>query len=472
MTLNITLQTDSESTDIDDASSFHQSLILIVDDLINNLRLLRDTLQQHGYDVRSTTKGITALKVAKMLHPDLILLDIKMPDLDGYEICRQLKSDSETEDIPIIFLSAMSEIGNQSKAFDSGGIDFIAKPFQIQEVLMRVKNHLTIKSLQDNFQQQNQILQQEIEQRKQIQQELRTEKELAQITLNSLGDGVITTDANGYINNLNPAAEKLTGYSRQEAQEKAIDVIFTLFDEATDSPLKNPVFEALLFKQTVKMQEGSILISKDNKEYIIDYDVSLIRDQQTNIIGTVLVFRDITISRNLSRQLSWQATHDFLTQLLNRTAFEKKLSQILSNLKMTNETHVLCYLDLDKFKIVNDSCGHFAGDELLKQLTGILSHNVRQGDTLARLGGDEFALLLYSCPLKKAISIANLLKDKIQAFRFIWDQKSFAVSVSMGLVEINRYSQDMTQVLEAADFACFQAKAKGRNCVEVYLLIN
>lgn len=449
-------------------SSSEKHLILIVDDLINNLRLLRDTLLEQGYDVRSTTKGSTVLKVSKLLHPDLILLDIKMPDINGFEVSFQLKSDPETHDIPIIFLSAMSDINHQGQAFESGGIDFIAKPFQVQEVLMRVKNHLTIKKLQDDLYQQNQQLQEEIQQRKLIEQALYAEKELAQITLKSIGDGVITTDENGYINDLNPVAERLTGYPLSESKGQLINSIFSIVDEVSSSLVENPVNQALKLGKMIMMQESSLLIARDQKEYVIDYNASPIKDHQQNIIGAILVFRDITESRNLSRQLSWQATHDNLTQLLNKTAFEQKLRQTLASVQETQEHHVLCYLDLDKFKIVNDTCGHLAGDELLKQLTSLLAHQIRSGDTFARLGGDEFALLLHHCPLEKAISIANHLKETVQSFRFIWEHKTFSISVSIGLVKINQNSQDINSVLKSADIACFQAKEQGRNCVQIY----
>lgn len=444
-------------------------LILIVDDLPNNLRLLRDTLENQGYEVRSTTKGKTALRAAQTILPDLILLDVRMPDLDGYEVCRQLKTTPETEAIPVIFLSALNETVDKVKGFIAGGVDFISKPFQVQEVLVRVKTHLTLKHLQENLRQQNQTLLAEIEKCKQIEQELFAEKELAQVTLHSIGDGVITTDQWGHIKYLNPVAEKLTGWTITEVKGLRLTEIIGMKDELTGVSQENPLMQALQQGKIIQLDDNSLLIGKDGIERAIGDSAAPIRDYQGQIIGGVMVFHDVTESRTLSRQLSWQATHDPLTELYNRSAFENFLRQALTSIKNNPQTrHSLCYLDLDQFKIVNDTCGHKAGDELLCQITTILQKRIRAKDILARLGGDEFCLLLYDCTLEKAIEIANILRSLVGEFCFTWQDKVFYVGVSIGIVEVTENSLDLHQVIKTADEACLAAKRQGRNRVLAY----
>ncbi len=172
--------------------------------------------------------------------------------------------------------------------------------------------------------------------------------------------------------------------------------------------------------------------------------------------------------RSLTQELSWQASHDPLTNLVNRREFEQRLGQAVSSAKSQRQQHALCYLDLDQFKIVNDTCGHNAGDELLLAITVLLKKEIRKTDTLARLGGDEFGLLLDLCPLEQAEQIANTIREQVQAFRFTWNNKVFAIGVSIGVVAIDAKTETVTEALSIADTACYAAKNNGRNRVQVY----
>ena len=453
---------------ISDPVTSHQGDILIVDDLPDNLRLLRDTLSEEGYKVRSATTGAMAIRAAQSPSTELILLDIKLPDLDGYEVCRKLKSDERTADIPVIFLSALNETFNKVQGLAAGGVDYISKPFQVQEVLARVAIHLTIRRLQKSLQQQNLRLIQEIEEHQQLKEVLFAEKELAQVTLQSIGDGVITTDAQGNIRYFNPVAEKLTGWKAEEAQGLSMSEVFIIINEVTRKPADNPITQALLEGQIVGLANHTVLIARDGTEYAIEDSAAPIRNRQGEIIGAVIVFHDVTESRYLTRQLSWEASHDALTGLINRRRFEQYLIEAITSVQESNHHHVLCYLDLDQFKVVNDTVGHIAGDELLRQITALLQQGVRANDRLARLGGDEFGLLLTQCPLSQAAQIAEILKDKVRQFRFIWNGKTFIVGVSIGVVAINKTNSDLMEILGAADAACYAAKAKGRNCIHIY----
>ncbi|WP_013322603.1 EAL domain-containing protein [Gloeothece verrucosa] len=442
--------------------------ILIVDDLPDNLRLLRDTLKGQGYKVRSCTTGAMVLRGAKAAVTDLILLDIKLPDMDGYEICRQLKADEQTASIPVIFLSALNNTFDKVQGFTFGGADYITKPFQVEEVLARVATHLSIVRLQKSLKAQNVQLIQEIEERKRIEEALFIEKELAQVTLKSIGDAVITTDAQGNISYINPVAEALTGWSHQDAQGLPLFEVFYIVNEESNKPVENPATKALDEVRIVNLAKNTLLIARDGRQYPIDDSAAPIQDSQGRVIGAVIVFRDITESRSLTRQLSWQASHDSLTGLINRLGFEQQLEAAIKSAKNEHQHHVLCYLDLDQFKVVNDTCGHAAGDELLREVTSLLQQRVRSSDILARLGGDEFAVLLNQCSLEKATEIAETFRQLIDKFRFSWNNKSFSIGVSIGVVAIDYTSKDKNSVLSVADAACYAAKGKGRNCVQVY----
>ncbi|MGH6610192.1 MAG: diguanylate cyclase domain-containing protein, partial [Burkholderiaceae bacterium] len=182
----------------------------------------------------------------------------------------------------------------------------------------------------------------------------------------------------------------------------------------------------------------------------------------------LIVCEDISEAHDLSQQLSHQASHDDLTGLVNRREFERRLQRVLKTAREDGSEHALCYLDLDQFKIINDTCGHIAGDELLRRLADLLKKSVRQRDTLARLGGDEFGVLMEQCSLSQARQVADELRKMIERFRFTWDNAQFHVGASVGLVPITAGSEDISSVLSAADSACYVAKDAGRNRVHEY----
>ncbi|MEM9008307.1 MAG: EAL domain-containing protein, partial [Cyanobacteria bacterium P01_F01_bin.86] len=305
--------------------------------------------------------------------------------------------------------------------------------------------------------------------RDQILAELAHEKELAQVTLHSIGEAVITTDASARIQYCNPIAEQLTGWSTEAAHDHLIQEVVTLLDEETREPALNPVNLVLENPQATLTVEKLILVSSNGREFAVSKSAAPIRDRHNTLLGVVTVFRDVTEARNLSRQLSWQACHDPLTGLVNRRQFEQALIQALTSVRMDDrQEHVMCYLDLDQFKIVNDTSGHLAGDELLRQVALLLKSRVRGSDCLARLGGDEFGILLQGCSLKRAEIIANNLREALQAFRFVWEQRTFSIGVSIGLVAINYRAADLSDIMSAADAACYAAKEGGRNRIYVY----
>ncbi|MEL7186708.1 MAG: diguanylate cyclase, partial [Pseudomonadota bacterium] len=259
----------------------------------------------------------------------------------------------------------------------------------------------------------------DITERKLYEDALFREKESAQITLQSIGDGVITTDAKSNVEYVNPVAEDLTGWKVDDASGRSIDEIFRGFHEETCEPLENPLAVSIRRDRAIKSVRPTLLIRRDGNELYIESTASPIRDGSGAVTGGVLVFHDVSESRELNRRLSYHASHDILTGLVNRREFENRLERALKSAKARETSYALLYLDLDQFKIVNDSCGHSAGDALLGQLGALLKSKIRWRDTLARLGGDEFGVLLESCNLEEAMNTAETLRMAIGEYKFV-----------------------------------------------------
>lgn len=308
----------------------------------------------------------------------------------------------------------------------------------------------------------------DVSERKKIEEQLFQEKELAQVTLESIAEGVITTDEQGKIKYLNHTAEKLTGWTSREAFGRSLNEVYCLVDEVTGDSIPDITSHILTQGGVIAESVSHILVSNTGGKCYVEHTAAPIRNRNYKVVGIVLVFHDVTHSREMQKQLSHQATHDSLTGLMNRSAFESRIVEVINSAKLENTQHVLCYLDLDQFKMVNDTCGHVAGDELLRQLSVILNTDMRRGDVLSRLGGDEFGLLLYGCPIEKGEEIAENIRQVIHDFRFPWEERQFAVGVSIGLVSITSETENLTQLLSLADAACYAAKDKGRNRVHVY----
>ena len=303
---------------------------------------------------------------------------------------------------------------------------------------------------------------------KNIRDSLFEEKENAQVTLGSIGDGVIRTNAEGYIEYMNAAAEKAVGCSSAEGCGKSLMEVFNIVDDKT---LKMPPDPAKLSAEEGRsiMLPGylQLIHPNHNKRMSIEVLASPIRDSSEKITGVVVVFHDVSELRSLST-MTYHATHDSLTGLINRREFERHVNQALENARNNNGRYVLCYMDLDNFKLVNDTSGHIAGDELLKMLKPRFQSVLREADSLARIGGDEFGILLAGCSVDWASEVAEKIRTMVEDFRFVWDDKAFRIGVSIGIVKIGADSGALSDILCAADSACYMAKEKGRNRVHVY----
>ncbi|HLK70484.1 MAG TPA: EAL domain-containing protein [Steroidobacteraceae bacterium] len=309
--------------------------------------------------------------------------------------------------------------------------------------------------------------------RKAAEQGIFAEKERAQVTLQSIGDAVISTDREGRIDYMNPVAERLTGWRCAEAQGERLPTVMRLHDEhaegdAGKSSIDHPLWRCLAEGQIVQSADHNMLVNRQGQEIAIQDSAAPIRDRAGTIVGAVVVFRDVSKERRLKRALAYQASHDGLTGLINRREFDNRLAEALRTAHEQQGPHALLYMDLDQFKGVNDACGHGAGDRLLRDITGLLQAQVRAGDTIARLGGDEFGVLMQRCSAEEAMRVAEGIQQAIQDYRFLWDQHTSRLGVSIGVVEINSASQNVTALLSAADIACYAAKEAGRNRVHRY----
>ncbi len=308
----------------------------------------------------------------------------------------------------------------------------------------------------------------DIHDKRRVEEQLFNEKERALITLESIADGVITTDREGRIDYINSAAESLTGWSHAEAVGQPFARIYEIRDENASED-SGTMLRRVLDGHTVVAETSALnLVSADESEHAVMHTAAPIYNQRREVIGAVIVFHDVTSARALQQQLSHQATHDALTGLLNRSAFETAAGELLNHARAERGEHMLAYLDLDQFKLVNDTCGHIAGDELLRQVAALLTAQLRAGDTIARLGGDEFGILLRQCNVENGVQVAEKIRAAIHEFRFPWGDKQFAIGVSIGLVNITPETEGLTRLLSIADAACYAAKDLGRNRVHVY----
>lgn len=298
--------------------------------------------------------------------------------------------------------------------------------------------------------------------------ELKELNESMRLLLESTGEGIYGVDTNGICTFVNRAAQNMLGYQLEELLDHSMhELTHHTHPDGTDYPHNDcPVYNAFKTNTPVHI-ENEIFWRKDGSSFPVDYSAYPMVNDKGDTSGSVTIFRDVTEAQSMKNQMNFLARHDSLTGLLNRYSFEQRMSNALESARNENSVHAACYLDLDQFKLVNDTCGHLAGDEMLKLIARLLKENVRRHDTLARLGGDEFGLLLEDCSLEQATELGNKLCHAIKDFRFVWDDKVFSIGVSIGISAITQESISVHNILSDIDSACYIAKENGRNRVHV-----
>ncbi len=303
---------------------------------------------------------------------------------------------------------------------------------------------------------------------RQLTDALAEQREMLQVTLDSIADAVITTDEMGAVSWMNPVAERLTGWSGADAADQPLSQVLRLVHQETRQPAPCPALACLARHDIIGMAGHTLLLARGGAEYSVEDSAAPIRNARGDVLGVVVVFRDVTEQRRFANEMSYRATHDALTGLLNRAEFEARLKRVLSTAQQDGSIHGVMFIDLDQFKLVNDACGHAIGDQMLQQVSRLLERSVRGRDTVARLGGDEFAILLERCPPDQAQRIGAKICALMDEFRFSHDGKRFRVGTSIGLVTMDSSWRTTAGVMQAADTSAYVAKVAGGNRVHLW----
>jgi len=418
--------------------------VLLIDASTEDERLFREELalvrdQPFTLEIaRSLAEGLAQLR---QLRFDVILLDLNLPDSLGLTTFLRLQPKAGLQ--PIIVLVGQGDEDVGTEAVERGALDYLIKQQVVSTLLAKALQYAT--------------------ERTHTMLALKASESRYRELYENVVAGVFQTTPDGKFMAANPALVRLLGYaSEDELLELSIGEDLYVHAEDRANWLRN-------MAATGEIRNAELVLRrKDGRKIVVLENSRAVRDEQGHILYYEGTLTDITEAHELSRQLSYEASHDALSGLINRREFEIRLQRALDSAQATATSHAVCYLDLDQFKVINDTCGHVAGDELLRQLAQLLQSRVRSNDALARLGGDEFGLLLHDCSMADAVDIANALLRAVEQYQFVWGASTFTVGASIGVVPLSGNFRRITQVLQAADAACYAAKDQGRNRVHVY----
>ncbi|HIK38754.1 MAG TPA: EAL domain-containing protein [Geminocystis sp. M7585_C2015_104] len=462
----------------------HGKTVLIVDDKLENLNVLYRTLSRHGFEVRCAKGGKIALRALEKFTPDLIILDINMPEIDGYQLCREIKKNNRLRDIPVIFLSAFDDVLDKVKAFDAGGSDYITKPFEVEEVLTRIRHQLELKiarrqleninkELEERVKQRtweltklNEQLREEIKERKRIQKSLEESEKRLESILNSMEDGVWSISPDSLtITYLNPSVEKIYGYPRSSFftnKSLWLDVV-----HPDDRSRVKEAFKAML--KTGSLAEEYRILRRGIEVRWVSNRGYAIYDESGKIVRFDGIIRDITGQKKAEQQLVHSALHDSLTGLPNRILFQERLQRAIKQRRRNPDyLFAVLFVDLDRFKWINDTLGHMVGDRFLQEIGSLISQCLGEEDTLARFSGDEFAILLENLnDDNEAIITAESILSQFARPLVVENHNIFS-SASIGIVMGNKDYDNAGEVIRDAEIAMYRAKALGKGRYTIF----
>jgi diguanylate cyclase (GGDEF)-like protein/PAS domain S-box-containing protein len=442
---------------------FMPTTILLVDDSPVNLGVIVESLEAHGYEVLVAVDGEEALQRVELARPDLVLLDVMMPGIDGFEVCRRLKEREHTRDIPVIFMTSLSGIDDKVKGLEAGAVDYVTKPLQVNEVRARVETHLKLRLLQSRLEAKNAKLKLEIAERMRVEEALVAREQESRTLVDNSPDTIARYDRNCRRSFANPAFAEMT--------EGGIPAL--LGKKPTEYPggLNADLYE-LKINEVLDTGENSEFElkwpDKDGKEICSHIRLAAERDASGNVVSVLAVGRDITELNEHRKRVYQMAFYDSLTSLPNRALLNDRLQQMLTDASWHDQLAGVMLLDLDRFKSVNDTLGHPAGDELLREAASRLSYCVRGYDTVARLGGDEFAILLPE--VRSGDDLGRVARNILEAFNepFLLEGKEVFISCSIGISLYPEDSSSADDLLRQADSAMYLAKRSGRNTFRFY----
>lgn len=431
--------------------------ILVVDDQHSNLVAIEAIFDGEPVDLVKVSSGQEALKLLLQREFALVLLDVQMPDMDGFEVAEVMRSNARTENIPIIFLTAINKDQRYIfRGYETGGVDYLFKP--IDPIILRSKVRVFLE-----LDQKNRSLRESL-------RLLQMERDHNQMLLRSLGEGLIGVTQSGNVFYANPAAEQMLGRPLDELIGSRLTDIFVLFDELGEQAEWSLQELLSSCSRGEVLQRDDLFMRRNDEEVAIEIMANPLQAAvgSTASPGVVIVFRDVSSRRQREKVLAQKSQTDSLTGLYNRAEFDLLLRARIAEVNRSKSNVAVLYVDLDRFKTINDTCGHHVGDEVLKSAANRLRDIGRETDLVARLGGDEFAMVLESHEPRRA---ASLISGKIlQAFARVSDIGGSKIQVgsSIGIAIYPDDSTDPDELLKCADKAMYQAKASGRSNYRFY----
>jgi two-component system cell cycle response regulator len=436
--------------------------ILVVDDTPENAILLSRILKMSGYKVEIADNGSRAIELARIIPFDMILLDISMPGIDGFEACSRLKQDERTRDIPVIFISGLSAPEEKVKAFRVGGVDYIDKPFDIEEVQARVETHLVLRQLRRQLEEMNNTLAMRVDELSRSQQLLAERERKLRAFVTALPNPAFVFNEQGQYLEVFTVDTTLLLVEPNELLGKFIEDVL---------PPKESAMILDAIRQTIEMENIQIIEYKvpivAGKEHWFEGRLACMEKDQYGHGKVVMIISDITERVHLYKEVQRLADQDVLTSCVSRRHFMALAAQEIERSISFSRSLSLLMIDIDHYKSVNDQFGHQIGDQLLRNLVNLCQKQLRPVDILGRYGGDEFVALLPDTTGNDAMSIAERLRKKIENTQLELPEGKFSTTVSIGLTSLERggnETQTLDMLVKRADQALYAAKAAGRNC--------